>query len=223
MSKKKKSKVVRLDDGRVIKQVGTGRNSIKFTDEYPINLLYTKFKNHKRLKVFAEKGTKCVCCHTEGVKLFNRIVKYKNGTYSEHIDLYTEDLILMTVDHKLPKYLKGSEDIRNKQTMCSVCNGKKGHKYIPILGRFSWFYRLEYLVNRNPEVKNKIEKVKNCFGFVSAYSDKMLSLFENAYSISDMVSYSQEPDYVAIKVNKSRSAKKKRRKRARNKNAIFVD
>ena len=124
--------------------------------EYPIEQLYKKFKNHHRLTVFANKGTKCVCCHAEGTRLLKRRFMYKKGGFSDHVDLFTDKGTLMTVDHMLPKCKKGSEDLKNKQPMCTKCNGKKGGKYIPILGRYSWFYRFQYLFNNfvdNPQVK----------------------------------------------------------------------
>lgn len=126
--------------------------------EYPLEQLYKRFKNHHRLKVFANKGTKCVCCHCEGTKLLKRRFIHKNGTFSDHIDLFTDKGVLMTVDHMLPKCKKGSEDLKNKQPMCTKCNGKKGGKYLPILGRYSWFYRFQYLFDRffnNPQVKKE--------------------------------------------------------------------
>jgi 5-methylcytosine-specific restriction endonuclease McrA len=37
-------------------------------------------------------------------------------------------LILMTVDHRIPKSKGGSDDLSNLQTMCHSCNHKKGSK-----------------------------------------------------------------------------------------------
>ena len=126
--------------------------------EYPIETLYKRFKNHHRLKVFANKGTKCVCCHCEGTRLVKRRIIHRSGSFSDHVDLFTDKGILMTVDHMLPKCKKGSENLKNKQPMCSKCNGSKGGKYIPVLGRYSWFYRFQYLFNRfidNPQIKKE--------------------------------------------------------------------
>lgn len=221
MHKKKKKITPKLYNGKELKYANSGKNSVKYIDEYPLALLYTKFKNHKRLKVFAKKGVKCVCCHNEGIKIFNRIAQYGNGKFSEHLDLYTKDLVLMTVDHKIPKYLKGSEDLKNKQPMCSVCNSNKGHKYMPFFGRFSWFYRLQYLMKiflqENPKVKSKVDSLANFIKRISRFN----SLFENAYSVQKIISGSQEPDYVEIKVRSS--TKKKKKKKRINKKAIFVD
>jgi len=141
------------------------KNKVAIVAEYPMQKLYSRFKDHHRLKVFANKGTKCVCCHIEGTRLVRRRISGKNGSYSDHIDIITENNILMTVDHMLPKCKKGSEDLRNKQPMCSKCNSEKGGKYVPILGRFSWFYRLKYLLILfidNPKIK-KNKRIINRF------------------------------------------------------------
>jgi 5-methylcytosine-specific restriction endonuclease McrA len=105
-------------------------NGGTLTTILPLGDLYTVYRDHKRLTVFAQKGRKCVRCGREGVLLL--ITKGRGGT---HVDLYTDDFILMTVDHIVPKKVarqigwtrKQIEDILNKQPMCSPCNGKKGH------------------------------------------------------------------------------------------------
>lgn len=45
-----------------------------------------------------------------------------------HLNLYTEDGILMTKDHIVPKSKGGSNEMSNYQTMCTTCNWKKGDK-----------------------------------------------------------------------------------------------
>jgi len=122
------------------------RVKINIIEEYSLEDLHTKFKNHKRLKVFANKGTRCVACHCNGTRLIKRRYIQKNGSFEDHIDLYTDKMLLMTVDHMLPKCKKGSEDLKNKQPMCTKCNCEKNGKYTPILGRFSWYYRVRYLI-----------------------------------------------------------------------------
>ena len=91
----------------------------------PIEDLQTKYSRHKRLKTFAQKGLKCVNCDREGKYLI--AAKDKSG--SIHIDLYTKDFELMTVDHIKPKWLGGTYDIENLDPMCSFCNTEKGGEY----------------------------------------------------------------------------------------------
>lgn len=91
----------------------------------PLEDLQTKYSRHKRLKTFAYKGLKCVKCDRVGKYLI--AAKDKSG--SLHIDLYTKDFELMTVDHRKPKWLGGTYDIENLDPMCCFCNTEKGGEY----------------------------------------------------------------------------------------------
>jgi len=87
--------------------------------------LNTKFKKHRRLKVFYHKGCKCVSCDKVGVYLIAG--KDKGGAI--HIDLYTKNFELMTIDHIKPRGKGGSNDIENLDPMCETCNSRKADKY----------------------------------------------------------------------------------------------
>jgi hypothetical protein len=93
------------------------------TEEFSINDLHTKFSNHRRLTVFAQKGCACVTCGKVGT----RLIKGIDGGGRVHIDLYTDDLLPITVDHIIPKSLGGLNHIDNYQPMCFPCNNKKGN------------------------------------------------------------------------------------------------
>lgn len=67
----------------------------------PLKDLYTVYDEHHRLTVFVNKGRECVTCDREGIFLLK--TQHKDG--SIHVDLYTKDFIMMTVDHTTPKYL----------------------------------------------------------------------------------------------------------------------
>ena len=117
-----------------------GRELIGFL---PLEDLYTEYAFHSRLQVFAEKGVECVTCNRVGAFL---IISRENASYKQsrkrgtvgkvHIDLYTEDFVLMTVDHIVPKFIARKngwthgmiECLDNKQPMCDDCNNGKGHK-----------------------------------------------------------------------------------------------
>jgi 5-methylcytosine-specific restriction endonuclease McrA len=92
----------------------------------PLEDLHTKYSRHKRLKTFHVKGLKCVRCDRVGEYLI--AAKDRGGAI--HIDVYTKDFELMTVDHIKPKSLGGSYDIENLDPMCSFCNTEKSNEWI---------------------------------------------------------------------------------------------
>lgn len=101
----------------------------------PLKELYTVYQDHHRLTVFVQKGRRCVICGREGTLLL--ATQEIHGKRNKlHVDLYTDDFILMTVDHIVPKTIGHKmgwtraqiEDILNKQPMCDPCNNKKGGK-----------------------------------------------------------------------------------------------
>lgn len=100
-----------------------------------LKLLHTKYKDHRRLKVFHHKGTVCVCCGAgkEGVYLVKNHTTNKSGEIvSYHVDIFTKSWVLMTVDHIIPVAEGGTWDIDNLQPMCTNCNGKKSNHMITV-------------------------------------------------------------------------------------------
>lgn len=88
----------------------------------------------RRLMLFMHKGSNCVLCGVEGVYFALERHVHKNGCQDNpHFNLYgcTKDgrEILMTKDHILPRAQGGSNKLKNLQTMCTRCNGKKGNTY----------------------------------------------------------------------------------------------
>ena len=79
-----------------------------------------------RVKNLLQLGIKCVIpnCNKIGSKF---LVTVHNGG-SLHIDLYTEDNILMNIDHINPKSKGGKNDVSNYQLMCKPHNTEKGNK-----------------------------------------------------------------------------------------------
>lgn len=94
-----------------------------FHELLDITLLQTKFSTHRRLRVFFHHGTICInnSCSKEGIYL----IKAKNNAGGFHVDLYTENFEMMTIDHIVPKSKGGNNDIDNLQPMCHTCNTKK--------------------------------------------------------------------------------------------------
>lgn len=87
------------------------------------------YRDHRRLTVFYNKGYCCAVpdCPREGYYLIAARQERGGGI---HIDVYTKDFHLMTVDHILPKSKGGGEELENKQPMCAYHNTKKGNEII---------------------------------------------------------------------------------------------
>lgn len=98
----------------------------------PLSDLYSVYKTHDRLTVFVNKGRECVICNREGTLLLVTVEE----TGHRHVDLYTDDFVLITVDHIVPRKIgkeigwarQQIESLLNKQPMCDPCNNKKGSK-----------------------------------------------------------------------------------------------
>ena len=82
-----------------------------------------EYKDHRRLRVFYNKGCKCVECGIEGTIV--ALGKDRGG--SLHLDVYTNDYYPLTIDHILPKSKGGSDELDNLQPMCCLCNWSKGN------------------------------------------------------------------------------------------------
>lgn len=80
-----------------------------------------------RLRLFKEKGLKCVFCGIEG-KYFRKEIDLKQNPGSNvwHLNLYAvgpnNKRILMTKDHIVPVCKGGKGDMSNLQPMCAICN-----------------------------------------------------------------------------------------------------
>lgn len=107
----------------------------------PLSDLHDELSEHERLMVFHHKGTQCVACGRVGTLLAlgretgqAKYTRHRKSHGRVHIDLYTDDFVLMTVDHTVPKSVAKQlgwskeeiESLDNKQPMCDPCNGSKG-------------------------------------------------------------------------------------------------
>lgn len=80
-----------------------------------------KYKDHRRLKVFYEKGVVCVKCGVTATHIEHG--KASDGAI--HVDVFAGS-IPMTIDHIIPKVLGGTNHMDNLQPMCRHCNTRKG-------------------------------------------------------------------------------------------------
>jgi 5-methylcytosine-specific restriction endonuclease McrA len=106
-----------------------GRRLLEFL---PLEELYTVYEYHERLEVFAKKGLYCATCPRKGTLLI--ITEERTNKHGhiglQHVDIYTDDFILMTVDHIEPYSVSQDNTLNNKQPMCEPCNHSKGSKQI---------------------------------------------------------------------------------------------
>lgn len=94
----------------------------------PLSFLQSDYAlGHRRLMVFARKGL--VCTNERCNKIGVHLIKAVDTGGNEHIDVYTSNFELMTVDHIKPRSKGGTDQLINKQPMCSSCNSKKADKY----------------------------------------------------------------------------------------------
>ena len=96
-------------------------------DGYEIN------RESLRFKTFMKKGTSCVSCGELG-KYFaveESVEMSAEPRKKVHINLYGANDRLFTVDHIIPKFWGGTDEIENLQCMCSTCNSAKGSE-VPV-------------------------------------------------------------------------------------------
>lgn len=87
---------------------------------------YDVYTTSLRYKTFVEKGYKCVCCGRTGA-YYALEKSHGSNLKRAHFNLYSNDDVLMTKDHILPKSKGGADCIENMQTMCTICNVNKGN------------------------------------------------------------------------------------------------
>lgn len=102
-----------------------------FTPRFALNIdRLPDYKDHRRLTVFYNKGLQCVVpgCTRVGTWLI-----MGEGVFRDrHLDLYTKDFHMMTVDHIHPKSQGGGEELENKQPMCRWHNSRKSDKIVTL-------------------------------------------------------------------------------------------
>lgn len=84
--------------------------------------------NSLRLHTFKEKGCTCVECGRVGTHFRLQTSSLQNNF---HFGLWSDDEVQMTKDHIIPKSKGGLDSLNNMQTMCEICNSKKGNSYTP--------------------------------------------------------------------------------------------
>lgn len=80
----------------------------------------------RRAAIIFEIGFDCVHCGLKG-HIFH--LEHTFNKASWHLDLYSEDDTLMTIDHLVPKSRGGPDVVENFQNLCMPCNTIKGNRH----------------------------------------------------------------------------------------------
>lgn len=94
---------------------------------YPIDM------TQRRLQVYSRDNWSCVCCGLTGSGLYLQ----RGSTANKHARLHLFGVddgqpIRFDMDHIVPKSRGGSDEPRNLQTFCRVCNELKSNRLISI-------------------------------------------------------------------------------------------
>ena len=84
-----------------------------------------KIWDSQRIKLFF-KSSDCVFCSRKGSYF---LLETHRPDQNPHLNLYSEDDVLMTKDHIKPRSKGGKNEMSNYQTLCYECNQEKRDKY----------------------------------------------------------------------------------------------
>lgn len=97
----------------------------------PLEELQNMKKLSPSLQLIRTNGAQCVCCGAKGTKLVTFCTLGKQDRIMWH-NVVTEDNMLLTVDHVVPRDKGGPDIYSNKQVLCQACNQYKSNHDISI-------------------------------------------------------------------------------------------
>lgn len=92
---------------------------------------YTQKLDLPSISCFVD-NPKCVCCGLEGTHFILTKFSWDKDVSLVFYHISKDLRMLMTVDHIIPRALRGSNDISNLQTMCHSCNNLKAEHNVDI-------------------------------------------------------------------------------------------
>lgn len=147
-----------------VKKVKIGRDLIKVHSD--------------RYKTFFAKGYKCECCGIEG-SFFAKEKHRGHNSNKYHLNLYgindKGEEVLMTKDHILPKSKGGKDNISNYQTMCCICNERKGDIEMSWNETFNYFIELKNTIGGDFSCNKDFKELVKKYGTSEQY-EKIESL-----------------------------------------------
>lgn len=146
------------------------------------NKKYTVRMNSHRYFLFRENNI-CVSCGLQGDRF---VLEKPPGDTYPHFNLYgveNDSYVLMTKDHVFPKCLGGKDHHSNYQTMCSICNGLKGHDQIPIhvIKQLRTFLNENKLKITRKQLYASLESIKQNY-FSNIHNKIKLNKIKNKHS-----------------------------------------
>ena len=110
----------------VLPYIGKMNKKGNFQYQFKVNnQVYTVKTGSQRLRLFLNNRT-CVICGRVGTHF---VLEQDHNHTNPHLNLYSDDKILMTKDHIIPRSKGGKDCMSNYQTMCLSCNAKKADTY----------------------------------------------------------------------------------------------
>lgn len=128
-----------------------------------VKLIESNYRRSHRLQSLVKLGNICVNCGLEGTKF---MIGVDRGS-GRHLDLYSDDDTMMTIDHIFPKSKGGKNRMDNYQLMCKPCNETKADTVEPPkLDSYEEF-------NESLQIEKQMEKeISNVINKISSnYSD----------------------------------------------------
>ena len=78
-----------------------------------------------RMRVFHTHGTVCAYCGEKGTHFAVERAELSDDIRQWHLNLYSDDGVMLTFDHVMPKSKGGPNTLDNAQTLCYPCNQEK--------------------------------------------------------------------------------------------------
>lgn len=78
-----------------------------------------------RMRVFHVHGSVCGRCGEKGTHFAVERAEFSEDIRQWHLNLYSDNSVMLTFDHVMPKSKGGANTLENAQTLCYPCNQEK--------------------------------------------------------------------------------------------------
>lgn len=145
------------------------------------------------LRLFKSSGTDCVHCNLKGEYFRVEKMGFGSSIFNEwHLNLYginaRNEEVLLTKDHIIPRSKGGTDDLRNLQPMCEVCNKRKDsmpmEQFVAKYSGIKVSDRTKYDGYRDKTIKRMLERYGETI--TDADFEEMCKLAQNSRIIADL-------------------------------------